>query len=109
MGYPNTAAWERVCQASDQLSYHPTSVDATRFPAELTGFRTIFTSFHHFPRDLCIKILQDAVDQEQGIGVFELQDRSAQSVATVATATPMMVMGCTPVLRPFEWKRLLLT
>ena len=38
--YPNPA--------HTTLPYHPEPVDATAVPATLSGFRTLFASFHHF-------------------------------------------------------------
>src|SRR5687767_5837892 len=48
--YPNAAAAERV-KAIEGLSYHDEPVDALRVPAQLTGFRTMFTALHHFRPD----------------------------------------------------------
>src|SRR5580704_15793963 len=47
--YPNAEARERAQLDSVNLIYRADSVDATRVPRELSGFRTLFTSFHHFP------------------------------------------------------------
>src|SRR6185436_19847388 len=47
--YPNVEAFRRSNRLAHQsISYQPQSVDATRVPEELAGFRTIFLAFHHF-------------------------------------------------------------
>ena len=73
--YPNAEAKRRVQANSAALRYRAESVDATRVPQELAGFRTMFTSFHHFPPEQAREILRDAVRNRQGIGVFEIPGR----------------------------------
>jgi hypothetical protein len=47
--YPNARAFERaVIVSSGNIQFHSEPVDATRIPAELKGFRTIFDSFPSF-------------------------------------------------------------
>jgi hypothetical protein len=90
------------------VQFYEKSVDATEVPAELTGFRTMFTSFHHFPPPEARAILQNAVDAGQGIGIFEVTRRSGFAIATmfVWCLSPVIF---TPFLRPFRWSRLLWT
>lgn len=73
--YPNASARKRVQSNCGHLLYHNEPVDATRVPGELAGFRTLFTSFHHFPPKQAREILCDAVAKRQGIGVFEIPGR----------------------------------
>ena len=73
--YPNAQARERVRKGSAKLRYRDEFVDATRVPRGLAGFRTLFTSFHHFPPEQARAILKDAVDKRKGIGVFEIPGR----------------------------------
>lgn len=94
--------------ATNSVQFYEKRVDATQVPAELTGFRTMFTSFHHFPPAEARAILQNAVDAGQGIGIFEVTRRNGFTIA-------MMFPWClspvvfTPFLRPFRWSRLLWT
>ena len=73
--YPNAEARERLQGNSTNLHYRGESVDATRVPPGLPGFRTLFTSFHHFPPAQAREILSDAVRNRRGIGVFEIPGR----------------------------------
>jgi hypothetical protein len=73
--YPNARARKHVQSNSGHLHYHKEPVDATSVPGELAGFRTLFTSFHHFPQEQAREILGDAVASRQGIGVFEIPGR----------------------------------
>ncbi|HZP32676.1 MAG TPA: class I SAM-dependent methyltransferase [Candidatus Acidoferrales bacterium] len=73
--YPNASARARVRSDGRELHYRDEAVDATRVPPGLAGFRTLFTSFHHFPPEQARQILRDAVERRQGIGIFEIPGR----------------------------------
>lgn len=107
--FPNLAAFENVKTASaNGIDFYPGPVDATRVPVELDGFRTMFSSFHHFPPAQARAILQSAVDARQGIGIFEITSRSASAVGMMFLwfLTPFVF---TPSIRPFRWSRLFYT
>jgi hypothetical protein len=105
--YPNSEAVTRM-RARNGMAFHAIPVDAMRIPAELDGFRTIFSAFHHFGPEEARAILADAVAQGQGIAVFEAARRDACTMlATVAM--PFACLLVTPRIRPFRWSRLLWT
>ena len=83
-------------------------VDATEVPNELQGFRTMFTSFHHFSPEQAGAVLQNAVDAGEGIGVFEVT-RRAPSTILLTLAWGLLLFLCTPWIRPFRWSRLFWT
>jgi hypothetical protein len=87
---------------------HPLPVDARGVPADLTGFRTLFTSFHHFRPGDARAILEDAVRQKQGIAVFEAARRRPFDIGLVAM-TWLGVLAAMPFVRPFRWSRLMWT
>ena len=97
--FPNRAAGKGA------VPFHPSPVDATAVPADLTGFRTIFTAFHHFRPPEARAILADAVRQGQGIGVFEISRRAPVEVVLIAF-TWFAVLLLVPFIRPFRWSRL---
>ncbi len=107
--YPNLPAFENVRAASaNGIRFYPGSVDAMAVPLELTGFSTMFTSFHHFPPEEARAILQNAVDAGEGIGVFEMP-RRAPSTIVLTFVFVLMLFVCTPWIRPFRWSRLFWT
>lgn len=107
--YPNIAAFERAQEASrGAISYCTESIDAARIPARLQGFRTIFTSFHHFPPTEATAILQNAVDNQQGVGVFEAARRRPLSIL-LTFLMPFAALFTVPFIRPFRPSRLLWT
>jgi hypothetical protein len=91
-----------------RLEFVAQPVDAMRVPQELAGFRTIFSSFHHFrPAEACA-VLRGAMLARRGIGVFELARREAKTVL-ILCCTPLLVLLLTPAMRPFRWTRMFWT
>jgi hypothetical protein len=93
---------------AERIHYLSAPVDAMQVPAELTGLRTLFTAFHHFPPQSAQRILQDAVDKGQGIGIFE-QSRRDPLAMLLMLLLPLVVLLATPFVRPFRWSRLFWT
>ena len=91
-----------------QISSLPYPVDARRVPAKLSGFRTMFSSFHHFGTHEAQEILADAVTSRSGIAIFEVARRSPRTML-VLCFTPFLVLLITPFMRPFRWSRLFWT
>src|SRR5450756_2722609 len=107
--YPNFRALQNVKAASEnQITFYPGSVEAMKVPGELKGFRTMFTSFHHFSPKEARAILQNAVDASESIGIFEIPRRAPSTIGLVF-AFALMLFVCTPWIRPFRWSRLLWT
>jgi hypothetical protein len=100
--YPNRDA------RREGLPFDPGPVDATAVPADLRGFRTMFTAFHHFRPAEARAILADAVQQRQGIGVFEISRRAPLEIAVIAL-TWLAVLVFVPFIRPLRWSRLVWT
>jgi hypothetical protein len=107
--YPQPAAWQLLATDTPGLAHEPGPVDATAVPANLGGFRTIFSAFHHFPPPQAEKILADAVRQRAGIGVFEGSSKHWLEILLAWTALPLAQLLVTPFIRPFRLSRLLFT
>jgi hypothetical protein len=107
--YPNLNAFQTASAASqNHIAFHSDPVDATKVPPELRGFRTMFTSFHHFQPEEARAILQNAVDASQGIGIFEVTRRAPSAIALMFLWA-LLPFLFTPWIRPFRWSRLLCT
>jgi SAM-dependent methyltransferase len=107
---PNVEAFERARRLSGEaVTFHPKPVDATQVPAELPGFRTIFSAFHHLRPAQARALLADAVAKGEGVGVFECANRSLLTLAAGAVTTPLRVLLTAPFIRPFRWSRLFWT
>lgn len=106
--FPNTSAFEYTKQQIDNLEYSLSSIDARNVPEDLIGLRTQFLSLHHFkPKDASL-ILQNAVDSNNAIAIFEAQERSFASIIAMLFS-PISVLLTTPFIRPFKLGRILFT
>lgn len=107
--YPNVGAFERIAaRAGDGVDFVRTSVDVTRVPPELPGFRTLFSCMHHFQPAQATEILRDAWSRGRGIGVFEITERSPAGLFPMLMA-PVAALALTPFVRPLRLWRLALT
>ncbi|KAH8082398.1 hypothetical protein HD553DRAFT_351293 [Filobasidium floriforme] len=62
-------------------------------------FRTFFLAFHHFDEDMAVRVLKDAMEGGDGIGIFELQKFDLGSLLTITGLWPLTWIY-TPWLRP---------
>jgi hypothetical protein len=107
--YPSTTKLHDLkAWAASGIYYLEHSIDATRIPGYLKGFRTLFSSFHHLDRDEAYSLLQDSVNRRQGIGIFEAPGPHALTLLSVFFV-PLAAWLFTPFRRPFRWSRLLWT
>jgi hypothetical protein len=107
--YPNYAALERIQELNaNGLRYFTKPVDARNIPRELQRFRTMFTSFHHFPPEEARAVLRQAVDHRQGIAGFEVPRRSILTILA-CLFIPLITVLAGPFIRPFRWSRLIWT
>lgn len=107
--HPNEEALRRACRSGKgRIRSHPDPVDARGMPHELDGFRTLFTSFHHFRPAEALRIIEDAVQRGRGIAVFEAQERRLAAMLFFLLYVPLTFVAA-PFMRPFRWQRLFWT
>ncbi|MCK9874639.1 hypothetical protein MXD59_02375 [Frankia sp. Ag45/Mut15] len=108
--YPNVAAFEAAAKKiGDGLQYRTESIDARSVPTDLTGIRTMFTSFHHLRPDAARVVLADAFSARRAVGVFEFTERRWAPIAQTVVLAPVLVLANAARHRPAQWRRLLLT
>ncbi|MFP6598016.1 MAG: class I SAM-dependent methyltransferase, partial [Candidatus Hydrogenedentota bacterium] len=106
---PNRAAFEYVSEKLGAgISFSDAPVDVLDVPEGMSGFRTLFSSFHHFRPDDARKILGDAVAKGEGIAVVEATHRSLVGILPMFHV-PLIVWLVTPFIRPFRVSRLFWT
>jgi hypothetical protein len=103
--FPSSALPERLVPGVSSVNF---SVDAAHVPEALRGFRTIFSSFHHFPDPVARDVLGDAVRSREGFAMAEVTSPTPRAFATMFLM-PVFAWLLTPRMRPFRWSRLLLT
>jgi len=106
--YPNFSGLHFRADEASSIRYWPEPVDAARVPAELSGIRTMFASFHHFRPQAAREILRDAFQQRCPICIFEGTSRTPASIAS-ALLIPLLVLLLTPLVRPVSWVQILFT
>lgn len=107
--YPNKEAFRQIRDATGSaICFRFEPVNAMRIPAELSGFRTMFSTFHHFGPAEARAILSDAFAQRQGIAVFEAAKRDLRALATMCLV-PLLALQLGVGIRPFRWARIFWT
>ncbi len=108
--YPQPAAWADMAQRTGgSIQGHLAPINALAVPANLPGFRVIFSAFHHFAPPQAEVLLRNAVASGAGIGVFEGAGKSWLEVGLALTVLPVAQLLLTPFFRPFCWSRLVFT
>jgi hypothetical protein len=107
--YPNLNLFKQYeAMYPNKIKGYAESVDASHFPTSLKGMRTFFSSFHHFPPQLALKILQDAVNNGAPIGIFESTQRSP--IDFIRTLfSPLFMLFVVPFAKRLTWRKFLLT
>lgn len=108
--YPNRKAFREIEERfGDRVNclYEPTN--AVDLPAELTGFRTLFSSLHHFRPGEAKAIFADAKARGAGIAAFEAQDRRISSILRVVLYIVFSSIFFTPVVGRLTAARVIFT
>lgn len=106
--YPNISAFEFTKKQSDNFEFITKPIDARNVPKDLIGLRTQFLSLHHFKPKDAKQILQNAIDSNSAIGVFEAQERSVPSILAMLFS-PISILLTAPFIRPFKIGRIIFT
>lgn len=103
--YPNVKAFEKTKKTLPEIfEYENNQIDAKSIPKHLQGkFRTIFAGFHHFKPFDAQKILQNAVDTNSPIAIFEPVGKNSVSFFSMLFVI-FNVLLFTLFIRPVRWK-----
>ncbi len=110
--YPDPATIRKWGREPACIRYRPEPVDARRVPGELRGTRTLFEGFHHFPPVDAACILRDALEQRDGIAIFQIvltPPLAPMLLALSPLITLVSYLLLTPFIRPCSWSRFLWT
>jgi hypothetical protein len=107
--YPNVDAFNDVTRRTGGLvGFRRTPVDATDVGTDLDGVRTVFAAFHHFPPDMAVAILADAVRKRRAIVIVEAINHRGIGLASMPLQLPAVLLF-TLFVRPFRLSRLFFT
>jgi hypothetical protein len=106
--FPNERALTRSISGKDGFNYLKLPVDARSVDPQIKGLRTQCLSLHHFRKADAIRILSNAVESGQPIGIFEGQERSLASLMAMLFS-PISVLIMTFFIRPFSFRRMIFT
>jgi hypothetical protein len=106
--YPNQQALAALARVHPGVTVAAEPVDARAVPAGLRGVRTVCTAFHHFAPADAVAILRGAVEARAPIGVFEVAERRAVTIA-LAPLVGLAQLATAPWQRPWRWRRMALT
>ncbi|MEZ4804736.1 MAG: hypothetical protein R2852_04430 [Bacteroidia bacterium] len=106
--YPNISAFNFTKKQADNIEFIEKPIDARNVPSDLLGLRTQFLALHHFrPKD-AEQILQNTINSNSSIAIFEAQERSVSSILAMLFS-PITVLLITPFIRPFKIFRIVFT
>lgn len=106
--YPNIPAFKLTKKQADNFEFIENAIDARDVPTTLNGLRTQFLALHHFKPNEAKQILQNAIDSNQSIAIFEAQERSLPSMIAMLVS-PLSVLFTTPFIKPFKIGRIIFT
>ena len=109
--YPNIKAFKCISDNTNgRIKYIDKPVDAMNVPESLLGFRTFFSSFHHFNEDSAFAILTDAVSKSQGIGIFEYTEKTLiKYIFLFGIPLDLWLLLKFSLVRPVRFRRILWT
>ena len=108
--FPNYAAYEVLKTRSEgRIDFANFAVEAENVPADLKGFRVMFSAIHHFMPAQVKGILQDAIDKNAPIGIFDGYEKSIWAILSIIIVHPIALLLCTPFFKPFSFARLFFT
>jgi hypothetical protein len=88
--YPNKEALKAMTDKNPLFDYRAESINALNIDAGLKGVRTLFSSFHHFDRIKATSILQDAVNKQMPICIFEFTGRRGANFLLTPVSTLLL-------------------
>jgi hypothetical protein len=108
--FPNIETYKHLQnKTSGKINFDSRSVDAANVPADLMGVRTMFSAVHHFQPMQVKSVLQNAVDNNAPIAIFDGGDKSVFGILGVVIIHPIIFFLFTSFFKPFKFSRLFFT
>lgn len=108
--FPNHEAYSVLkARTAGQIDFASYSVDAANVPHNLKGFRVMFSAIHHFKPEQVKNILQNSIDHNAPIGIFDGYEKSILAIISVIIFHPIAMLLFTPLFKPYRFSRLFFT
>jgi len=108
--FPNYEAYKIIkARTGGQINFANQSVDAANVPDDLKGFRVMFSAIHHFKPKQVRNILQNAIDNNASIGIFDGYEKNIFAILSVIIFHPLAMLLFTPFFKPLSFSRLFFT
>ena len=108
--FPNYEAYKVIkARTGGQIGFVNYSVDALNVPKDLKGFRVMFSAIHHFNPEQVKNILQNAIDSNAPIGIFDGYEKSILVMLGAIVLNPIAILLFTVFFKPFSFSRLFFT
>lgn len=108
--FPNYKAYSVIkARTAGQIDFANYSIDAENVPKDLKGFRVMFSAIHHFKPKQVKNILQNAIDNNAPIGIFDGYEKNILAILGVIILHPIALLLFTPFFKPFSFSRLFFT
>jgi len=108
--FPNIVAFQHIEEVTkEKIVFINRPTDATDVPESIEGLRTMFTAFHHFKPEKAKEILKNAIDNKKPIAIFDGGDKNLLSFLGILLILPIVILLCTPFIKPFRIGRLFFT
>jgi hypothetical protein len=108
--FPNYEAYSAIkARTAGQIDFANYSVDAANVPNDLKGFRVMFSAIHHFQPHQVKNILQNAIDNNTPIGIFDGYEKNILAILSIIIFYPISFFLFTPFFKPFSFSRLFFT
>lgn len=89
--------------------YDAAPLDINDFIPRVDTYYTMYNAFHHFEVDIQKQIIQKVIDAKANLLIVEIVQPTILSFIQVTLASTLGVWLLNPLIRPFEWKRFVLT
>lgn len=100
----STTKWDK----HPHIHYRSQSLDVHTSTLDLPGFRTLFSSFHHFDRPDALRFLSEASQNGNPVAIFEFTERRRERLREMWSA-PILVFKLTKRLPKKSWSRVFWT
>lgn len=104
-----TDKYPQKAKNRDDIYYHPEANDINNLKISSQKYYTMYNAFHHFETKDQKEMLRKVIDSQGQMLIVEIVQPTLLNFILVTLASTFGVLISFPMIRPFEWKRLIFT